>query len=215
MALSDAYVTPEYFQARSSSGVESRNGGRLLEDLLAASRLFDRQVGVHDGGFNSHTATYTFDGIGGATLWLRGLDGRAFFLQSVEAAGIGVDTERDGTFDGYTWDLSDGWLRGLPENASALSVPMTAVELMAGSSSPIRCWPDGVRVSIEGTWGWPAVPDMVKQVVVSMTRELRDHLGAGAFGGQERFGEEMPLSSQTWRLIASAKAEYGRRIPVF
>lgn len=217
MARADAYADVAYFQARNTGGTAVSNATALGEDLIAGSRLFDRQVGVHDGAFNSHTATYTFDSIGGLVLWLRDRSGGAYFLQSVADAGIGIDTELDGTFDGYAWDLDDAWLRGLPDNAAAFGVPFNALEILPHiTTAPLTRWPDGrARVRIEGTWGWATVPDMVKQTVVSMTRELRDHFGAGAFGAQERYGDELPLSNQTWRLIASAKAEYGRRIPAF
>jgi len=209
MALLDAYATVADYQARNSGGVAVSNPSLLGEYLVASSRLLDRELGLHDGAFNSHVATYTFDAHGGSVLYLRDRASGGYFLQSIPSGGIGIDTEVDGTYDGEALSLG-GAVRGLPENAA----PSTALELLPFGSR--TSWPDRVAsVRIAGaTWGWAAVPEMVREIVVSMVRDLSDHHGGGAAAQYQRMDDLMPLSDQTWRLIRSAKQRYSRRLPV-
>lgn len=215
MPVLDAYATGEDYEARATDGVGVSDSDELAEDLEAASRLLDAELGVHDGAFNSHTATYTFDAVGGEVLWLRDRSDRAYFLQAVQADGIGIDVERDGTFDYYTLDLNDAWVRGLPENASALSRPYTSLEILGSivGAEP-TCWPDQrAAVRINGTWGWSSVPEAIKALTITMTRELRDLYGAGSVGETQQLDEAVPLARDTRRLIGSMKRRYSRRLP--
>ncbi|MFA5517227.1 MAG: hypothetical protein WDA20_13155 [Desulfuromonadales bacterium] len=215
MSLLAAYADATYYQARSSGGTAVRDDAALTEDLTSASRLLERQLQVAPGAFNSAAGTRIFNGTGRSILRLRDSAGRQEFLQAVTADKIEIDSNNDGSYDGYALDLADAWVRGLPENASAHSEPYRALELLGFlSTADPKVWPDRAAVvRITGTWGWAAVPETIRAITVSMTRELRDHFGAGGFGAQERYDEALPLSTQTWRLIASAKKHYGVRIP--
>lgn len=215
MALLDAYADAAYYEARNTGGAAVSGSASLDEDLEAASRLLDAELGVQDGAFNNHTATYTFDATGGAILRLRDEAGRQFFLQSVQNDGIGIDLDLDGAYDRYQLDLSDAWVRGLPGNAAALSRPFTALEILGHLSTAAPShWPNQrAAVRINGTWGWASVPEVIRALTVTVARELRDLYGAGSLGQYERLDESIPLARDTRRLIGSMKRRYGRRIP--
>jgi len=205
MALLDAYVSKAEYSARNNR-TSAADDATLDQQLLAMTRLFEREAGLPAGAFNSHTATLTFPARGGKILRLRDSAEVQHFLRSVPSGGIGVDTEQDGTFDGVLLSLASG-VRGLPENAAALSEPYTAIELLPYAE--ITAWPKqtaAVRIST-GAFGWAAVPAAVKEAVISMVRDLREHHVT------QRDEDGVPaFSDQTWRIIRSAKAQYSHRL---
>lgn len=224
MARLDAYATDAEYRAAVGSKT-SGTDATLNAQLIAASRLLERSLRVMPGAFNTHGSAqtpveYTFDARGGTVLHLRDRAGMQYFLQTVEADGIGIDSEVDGTFDGYGLDFSDAWVRGLPENAgSADGEPLTAIELLAFLSTcvPTR-WPDRIAsVRITGTaWGWAAVPRIVKDLAIHLCHDLRDAQLAGDAGSIPTIdGGDLPLSQETWRFWRLAQGEYSHKIPVF
>lgn len=218
-ALSDPYVSEAEYIARSTGGQALRDDDPIADDLQAASRLFDLEMGIHPGALHPHEATYVFDGHGGTLLDLRDGRGLGYFLRGVAEGGIGVDSGSDGSFAGLAFDLDVPWLRGVPENAAAFDRPFTGLELLPHiRGGLLREWRrQPALVAVAGDWGFEEVPEIAKAVVTSMTRELRDHFGAGAVGRYQQYDADMPLSDQTWRLIASAKRqrEINRRLPAF
>lgn len=165
--------TAEY---RERNGRVSTDSDTMLTALLTSvSRVVDRRLGVSPGMFKAQTTlTYTVKARGGTLLRLRDERGEQLFLRTVDTNGIDIDTDRDGTFDGYQLDLADAWVRGYPVNASTMSAPFTALELLPGAANadPLS-WADGVEVRITGTaWGWATTPGAVKERVIGITREL-------------------------------------------
>ena len=214
MALLDAYATDTQYRARTGdkgTGTDTT----LNAQLLLASRLLERSLRVMPGAFNTHTGTYIFDALGGTVLRLRDRAGLGYFLQTITANSLGIDLDLDKTYDYYTLDLADAWVRGLPENAAAFSEPFTAIELLShiSTADPTR-WPELVAgVRIVGTWGWAAVPNAVIDLTVHLVHDLRNAHQAGATLEVPTIDGSMPLSNQTWRLWNEMKARYGRRIP--
>lgn len=221
MALTDAYATIAQYTARtgdSTAGADST----LTAQLLAVQREMERAIGVPLGAFNSHTATYTFPAIprvnislDGTILRLRDSAGLGYFLQSVTADKIEIDSDADGTYGGYALDLADAWVKGVPENAAAFSEPYTALQLLSIDAADPTCWPVGPSmVRITGTWGWAAVPGIIVDLLCHRTHELVTALKDGGTGEIPGFvnGVAMrPTTSWLWREI---EALYGRWVPV-
>ena len=185
------------------------------EDLAACTRLLEHELGVAQGQLTFSTGTRVFDGSGHSVLYLRDRAGRAYFLQSIDADSLKIDDDLDGSFDDYTLDTDDNWVRGLPENAVADGAPFTAVELRPTTAATITAFPalPGC-VEITGTWGLTSTLQQVaKAIVISMTRDLRDHFAAGSANQYQAIDETMPLTDQTWRLIRSMKQSISRKIP--
>lgn len=214
--MPDAIVSLDEYRVRAKfTSTDADEVTAAEEDLAACTRLLEYEIGVAHGMLTSSTGTRIFDGSGQNVLYLRDRAGRTYFLQSIDADSLKIDSDLDGSYDDFTLDTADNWVRGLPENAVADGSPFTAIELRPTTSATITIFPalPGC-VEITGTWGLTATLQQVaKAVVISMTRDLRDHFAAGSANQFQQVDEQMPLSDQTWRLIRSMKQSLNRKIP--
>lgn len=212
--MPDAYIDADGYRAR--TGQQGTGSPLIDEVVLAASRLLDRELGVAPGHLGPVTSTtYRFDAHGGTTLRLRDNAERQYFLRTVEANSFAVDSEGDGTFDGYLWDFADAWLRGSPENAVTFGEAFTSIELLSHlSTAPLATWPDARDcIRITGTWGFPVVPGIVQELVVDIAHNLRQRQLAGGISVPAA-DESLPLSSAMWPVLRRARDEYSRRLPI-
>jgi len=210
MALLDAYVSKDEYNARANR-TATADDATLTEELVAASRLFDHLMGLAPGAINAvASATLVFSGRGRARLRLDDTEGQ-HLIRTVGTDGIAVDTDGDGVAD-ESFDLGDTWCVGLPRNAAAASQPYDSFELLPYSAAVLTEWPEGRwNVSITGAWGYAEVPEGVKDAVVSMTRDLRDHHAGGGAGAYQQVDAALPLSDQTWRIIRAIKSQFSYR----
>lgn len=211
MALLDAYATLAEYKAEYNLTASTWDT-EITAALLGRSRVAEKLLGVAAGYFNTHSATYVFDGHGESVLWLRDRSGVGYCLTAITADNCSIDTNLDGTAD-YTLDLADAWLRGLPENAAGLSEPFTALELLPHTTATITKWPDlPASISITGTWGWAAVPHQINQFTLKLVRDLRDMQTGGATQQvRDIDGVPIPLSDDTFRHFMAIAGLYGRR----
>lgn len=209
------YVSREEFRERSGDKATSTNG--MLDAVLEmASRALDRELSVAPGMFAPITSTaLTFTPYGGTTLYLRDSGGYQCFLRTITADSLKIDSDADGSFDDYTWDLADGWVRALPENASAFSEPYTAIELNPyHGSAPLTAWPTYKNsIQITGTWGWAVTPGVIVELVVDVARNILQAQRSGSIGIPSMEGE-LPISPGMWPVLQRAKAAYSYRVPI-
>jgi hypothetical protein len=188
----------------------------LTSQLTLATRLTERSLRVMPGAFLPQSAeTFTFDAIGGTRLYLRDNSGVQYFLRTVTADGIGVDLDRDGTYDYYALDFADAWVRGIPESALAFNRPFTAIDLLPGiSGAAPLVWPDqAASIRIAGAWGWAVTPEAIVDFVVHITHDLRSAHQAGATFEIPAIDGTISLRDQTGRwLWRQIETEYGARI---
>jgi hypothetical protein len=211
VALLSAYITAEEY-IRRTAGQGGIPTDILEAELLGCSRLLERSLQWAPGMGNTHTATYTFTANAAKKLRLRDSDERQYFLQSVVSNGIGVDSDGDGTFDGYALDLADTWVRAYPENAAALGEPYTSLVIAPLTGGSFNVWPAGL-VRINGTWGWATVPEIIKALTAFLTRDLRNGLLAEPSADSIPAIEEgMPLSNDTRYFWNLARSQYRRRL---
>lgn len=214
MALLDAYVTLAEYRARTGGKATAANA-TLSAQLLAVARLLERSLQVAPGAFNSATGARVFDGNGKSVLRLRDRQGLQYYLQSIDADSLKIDSDLDGSYDDYTLDTADAWVRGLPANAAAHSEPFTAIELRSLMTATITAFPrlPGC-VQITGTWGWAAVPGIIKELNAHLVYDLEQAQLAGGAGQLPAIDESLPLSDQTWRFWRQAERMYSRGLPV-
>lgn len=213
MALLDAAVTAVEYHARTSA--KGDPDGELDPQLKSATRLLERSLRVMPGAWNTHTGTYIFDAHGGSLLRLRDTTGLRYYLRTITADSLGLDTEQDGTYDGYSLDLDDAWVRGLPENAASFSEPFHSLQILShlSTASP-ALWPTQVAsVRIAGTWGWAAVPGPIKELVTNIVQDLRSGHLAGAGLDVPIIDEAMGLSPKPWRLWLEMREQYSEKLP--
>lgn len=214
MALTDAYATSADYRARTGDQTAG-DDPTLIAQLTSVQRELERALGLHLGAFNSHEDEYTFPGDGTDLLRLRDSSGAGYFLQSVQTDGITLDTNNDGSFDGYALDFADAWVQPLPENAAAFSEPYTEIRLLALSGADPVCWPNrGGSIKIDGTWGWATVPDIIVDLVCHRTHELRTALKEGGVGTIPAFDTEATMRPSTAWLWREIEHLYGRWVPV-
>jgi hypothetical protein len=68
-------------------------------------------------------------------------------------------------------------------------------------------------IQIVGAWGWAAVPDVVKRLVIHRTHELREGLRSGATEQLATFEGQVPMRPNTFWLWKEAERLYGRHLP--
>lgn len=214
MARDTAYISPQEFAQIAGGGGSGNIPSGLIEQIASADRMLDYSLGYAPGMFNTHSGIYDFDSVGGARLYLRdGLD-RVYPFTAITS--IGIDTENDLTYDGYSWTLADAWVRPMPENNDDLGLPWEALDIFAFvSGAPLATWPvRRAAVRVTGTFGHATVPERVKQLVAHTVHDLRDAHVAGGSGTPPTYdGIQMSLTPQTWRVWLSVKAEFNRRVP--
>jgi hypothetical protein len=209
------YATTSEYRERNGR-VSTDSDTTLAALILSLSRVVDRRLGVGPAGIAPQSAvTLTFRSPdGGRLLYLRDEQERQHFLRT--ATAIGIDSEGDNTFDGYTLVLgTDTELRGYPINATTYGEPYTALELMPGvSGASPAAWPKGAEVRITGNWGYTAIPGAIKDRVISLTRELvQVHLGGALTDEMINAALEANIGARS--LMHLLEMEYSRRIPAF
>ena len=216
MALLDSYATLAQYRAAIGDKATAADA-TITAELTVMTRQLERALMLAPGYFNASSASQArvFDGNGRDTLQLRDSAGYAYCLTAIATDGIAIDSDLDGSYD-YTLDLADAWVRGLPENAAAHSEPFTAIQLRPLSSATLTIFPrlPGC-VQITGTWGWAAVPQIIQDLVIHRTHELRQGLSAGATGAVAAFDGVEQMQPKTLWLFREAERLYGRQLPVF
>lgn len=179
MAIGDAYATPSQYRAVLDK-TDTGEDAEIAEDLLAVSRYLDRALGRF---FSRDTApqarVYVVPAAGrpwpgwaeAENPWRYGGLVRVLYIDDlVSVSSVAVDQDRDGTFEttlapsDYELLPRDAALRPEPE-------PYTAIELLPWGSLPALS--PGMRVRVEGIWGWPSVPMAVQRATIHLTGILR------------------------------------------
>lgn len=209
------YVDRGEFRER--IGDKSTTSNDMVDSVLEmACRAIDRETGVAPGMWAPISSTaLKFTAYGGTTLYLRDTSGGQCFLRTITTNKLEIDSDADGSFDDYVWDLADGWVRALPENAAAFSEPYTALELNPyHASAPLTTWPTYKNaIQITGTWGWAVTPGAIVELVVDMARNVLQAQRSGAVGIPS-FEGELPLSPGMWPILQRVKAQYSQRVPL-
>lgn len=162
----------------------------LLADVIAAaSRAIDRKCGFPARRFYlDETATARTFPVRGRTL--RTDEGELLLVHDIGSdEGLTVSVGLAGTFteiDSTLYELK-------PDNALATEQAVTGLLMVGG------CW--GVdprtRVRVTARWGWPAVPDEVKQAAYILASRL----------GKRRQSPEGVLGNADWGGVANLARE--------
>ena len=141
-------------------------------------------------------------------------------ISTIDGEGVQVDTTGDGTFD-TTFDPTDeAWVVAEPYNASEGGEPWTALRLLPISGAVVSVgeilqkFSSGRHnIAVVGTWGWAAVPDLIRELNVKLTRDMRDSLVAGPSGELHMLDNGVVVRGDTWRFWKRAEQRYSHRIP--
>lgn len=218
------YATDDDYRAR--LGDKGRDESTILDgQLLTTCRLMERSLGLAPGAFNSWAEALTFDGPGRnldgkrTRLWLRDTAGRQFFLQSIEADGVGLDTEQDGTFDGETLDptTADKWVVPGTPNEALIGESFRYIDILQDRTDRTRSewlrFPQSIQVT--ATWGHATIPPVIVDLVVHRCQELREGLKGGSIGELPGFDSGAAMSPQSAWMWREVEERFGRKAWAF
>lgn len=93
----------------------------------------------------------------------------------VSITTLKTDGAGDGTFS-TTWSAGDYYLE--PTDTALQNRPYTRIVAKAGKTFPLQEFPRQPLVQVNGTWGWPAVPDDVEQACLLLSIRSFSRLNA-------------------------------------
>lgn len=161
MAMTDAYATAiEYREV--AGATDAGSDDVINRDLKAVSRWLEHKLGRF---FNVDAAGVTrlYIPVQAASLWVDDL--------SAAPTSIKIDEDNDGDFSDET-ALAATDYELWPLNATVGPEPGPYTQIKLTSWGTKSSWKN-VRVQIIGKWGWPAIPDGVKQSAIEFTRLWR------------------------------------------
>lgn len=194
MAIGDAYATPTAYRAAIEK-TDTADDTQIATDLLAVSRLIDRETDRRATGFNKDASAVArifyprgyYAGDPEAENPWRGVRGQRVLdideLAAVPTA-VKIDTGGTGNFTGATVttltnpDSVTGLLGGdyqcwpLNQEKGPEPAPWTAL-IVPTWSTKLNGWQPGYMVQITAQWGWPAVPAGVVDACIQVTAILR------------------------------------------
>lgn len=176
MAITNGYLT--LAEALSELQISDANDDAQVERAVeAASRLVDEFCGQRFWQDGSPSTRY-FTPSDPHVLWLRrdsGWDVQAASLTSVTS--VSVDEGDDGTYE-LSWTEDTEYYLA-PRGAGASGEPYTKLRI---PSTVAERWPVGYpdSVKVVGTFGWPAVPQPVKEACAIQTQVIFKRITEGA-----------------------------------
>lgn len=178
MARTDPYV--DLISFKTMVGVDAsdtRSDAVMTEKLLAASRQVDQWCGRFFGQSAEEALSFTACHLGG------------LIVDDLVSVTEVVTELRPGVF-GSPWLLPDYQLT--PVNAAQRLEPYTGIRSLL--------WASIGTIRITGVWGWPSVPDPVREATALQANRLWKRAQApfgiaGALGGGAELGQIIAISS--------------------
>jgi hypothetical protein len=177
VAIGDSYATAAEYRARINKA-DIADDTTIGEQLKAVSHYIDQRCRRKDG-FNQSASVEArlFDGNGKARVWLRDSGGVAHDIATT--TGLIVKCDLNGDYDvadsGETLTINTHfWV--YPDNAAVGSDPRPyqALELVP-TNSVTTFWPLQRRaIEVTAKFGFPEVPEAIKELTCALTRYLRD-----------------------------------------
>ena len=200
MAVTDPLAFVADYEAAFGSGVD--NVEELGRQLSAVSRWIEWRCGQQFAR-DAAAVARVFVGDGTPRLWLETNLGAT-------PTAVAIDVNNDGSYAGA---VAAGSLEPWPLNAAIgpEARPWRALDLRPWATD-YTSWPAGLRVRVTAVWGWPAVPEAVRQACVQLTAILRIE-SPRATSTVDELGRAIGMSSAASRIVDSLLEAYPR-VPV-
>jgi hypothetical protein len=169
MAITNGYCT--LAEVKAAMRLTDSVDDTLLENSIeGASRRIDGYCGRF---FYQTTQTVTFYATNAYRLATRDL---------VSVTTLKTDNSGTGVFT-TTWTLNTDYIFE-PLDAVLQTRPYNAIAATGGKTFPLYTPPDPPTTQIVGVWGWPSVPDDVREacVLLSMRQFARYNAALGVLG---------------------------------
>ncbi len=209
-AVTDAYATAAEYRAAVDKS-DNTEDAVLLSMLGGVSRLIDRQCGGPMGPrfFTKDAAVVVrlFDGSGLRRLYVND-------IATATGLVVKVDLDADYSFTGAseTLTVNTHFLLG-PRNADkgAEPAPFTRLDIRPGNAV-LSKWPEQMNaIQVTAKYGWPAVPQAVKDSTISLVRQLRDLQEAGFTLTLQNLEASIRQSPLAVTIMRDVVREYGRQ----
>jgi hypothetical protein len=172
MAITDAYATVAEYRDRVKKQGHDEDEATILLQLTAVSHYIERALAGRFFTVDASDATrvYRVGDRGGVPP-----GGRKVLTVddlSADPTSIKIDKDNDGLFTDETALASTDYIL-IPRNAplGPEAEPYQAIELTPWGDQ--ATWLEGVWVEVVGKFGWPAVPEAIKQGTIDITGILR------------------------------------------
>lgn len=207
MAIDDPYLSVNEFKATLDS-VGNIQDEAIQRALKSASRQIERFTGrVFNQSGDNEARYFTAYGLGvGYVTYGYGYLRRLYVDDFTELTSLSIDNGRALWDD--VWDADQYRAVGL--NSPGLAMPYNAIEAIGSRAFPLGTdW-----IKINATWGWPAVPDDVREACHLIANRLKS-LWTAPFGrtGAGEMGGGLDMTTALSPLIREILAPY-RVLPV-
>lgn len=218
MALGTAYATAAEYRARVTKA-DNSDDATIDAQLAAVTHYLDRRCRRSDG-FNQSASVEarTFD------ITRTPENGAAFTSDYLRlwlpadvatVTGLIVKVDNNADYDvadtGETLAINTDFWVG-PTNAAVGSDPLPYEYLdIKPTSTLISAWPLQRRaIEITAKFGWPEVPEAIKEAVITMTRMLRDLEESGYTLTLENLDAGQPYGREIAMIVNRIEAQYKR-----
>lgn len=170
MAITNGYCT--LAEVKAALRLTDSTDDTLLENAIeGASRRID---GVCSRFFYQRTATISLYAKQSHFLLLND--------DLVSITTLKTDDDGDGSFE-ETWTSGTDYILQ-PLNATLQSRPYDRIVAVGGKTFPVPTIPPDPGVQINGVWGWPAIPDDIREacILLSMRHFARYNAALGVVG---------------------------------
>lgn len=204
MALGDAYATKqEYRDTVVNTDTTVPSTDAIIErQLKAVSRLLEIECETH---WNVDAAVVTWSQLGNGSAYL---DLPAPGLATATGLEIKIDSDDDASFDDET-ALVNSTLLLYPLDAAfgQQAKPFTRIGLT--SLSAYTVFSSGRLIRIIGKRGWPAVPDMIKELTIELCAIWREE-STRATSRMNELDQVVSMNPIAQNLVKRAKNAYSR-----
>lgn len=220
MAIGDAYATAAEYRARVTK-TDTGDDTTIDAQLKAVSHYIDARCRRKDG-FNLAASavarTYDIESRPGPSAAFTRDYLRLWLPEDIGATdSLAVKVDLNGDYDvadsGETLAINtDFWLG--PSTAGATPGtdprPYEFIDIHP-QSTLISAWPIQRRaIEITAKWGWPEVPEAVKEATVLITRQLRDAQESGYLLTLENLDAALPQGREIATLVRGIENAYKR-----
>jgi len=201
MAITDAYATLDEYKAQYHEGPDADNV--IKRQLLTVSRLFERETGqffTKDASVVNRVFKARYSDLLDLTY-----EGNCPGIASTSGLVIKVDTDNDGSFSDETaWASTDYEL--LPRGALQGSEQKPYTEI-AVPSWGTQSFSIGSLVQVTAIFGWPSVPQAVKDDVIELTAIWRGE-SPRATGRMNELDQIVSQSPMAMSLVSRIRDAY-------
>ena len=206
MALSDPYASVSEYKTRVDK-TATTDDAAIFAQLKSVSRYIDQRCRRADG-FNQATAAVTrkYDGNGRSRVWLND--------DIATTSGLIVKCDLNGDYDYADADETLAvdthfWIG--PDNAGTTK-PFEWLEVAPlPANGVLSVWPAQRRaIEVTALYGWPAVPEAIKELTVALTRYMRDIEESGMTFALQAIDSSIQESREMSFFLSKIERQYAR-----